>query len=475
MLFSEVFSVTRSNGDDWFDAILDVDTRLFIDPFLIYNTRNALFANAHAKLIEFFSKAFELAAESEETRENIKYRTLCKMMVFPEVKEICLGYASTTDGAGSGDGYSKDVVGAIYESIRMGFKSTSHFEDLGLFGPGIGRDRISDAAANLLKKELVEYTQDVCRRHGIPVEPFPLGYFGYDIANNRWSREQVELPRNPFFKDRCIILVPMSFLNDLPTLDAEEFFDFCWANKDEILRDEFSIRIKSDVDKKKIIEIAKQRRDWVLEYEHLRETTRQPVAYNLDRDPLGLYQWYKVSQAFGKQHPIDFPDIEEQNFERNLDIMIRQFVDYVENNSGYKLLWNDRGTSKSEEACQLLFTGIIKHYCKANNIDLSREVNLGRGPVDFKFSIGYEKRALLEVKLAKNSKFWNGLNKQLIKYMEVEHIIIGYFLVVCYNKKDLDKISDIETKTEDLAKSLGYSITSIVIDATDSKPSASKL
>ena len=66
---------------------------------------------------------------------------------------------------------------------------------------------------------------------------------------------------------------------------------------------------------------------------------------------------------------------------------LAEFRNYVENNAGWKLLWNDNGAPKSEEAAQLLFLGVIKHYRKANNIDISREVNIGRGPVDFKVSL----------------------------------------------------------------------------------------
>jgi hypothetical protein len=75
--------------------------------------------------------------------------------------------------------------------------------------------------------------------------------------------------------------------------------------------------------------------------------------------------------------------------------MLDEFRNYIENNRGWSLLWNDNGIAKSEEAAQLLFLGIVKHYCRANNIDISPEVNIGRGPADFKISQGYEFRSLL--------------------------------------------------------------------------------
>ena len=475
MLFSEIFGITRSNGDDWFDPILDSDTKLFIDPFLLYDSSHKSFPGCHDKIIDFFNYAFKLAAESEPDNRNIKFRMLKKMMKFSEVKEICLGYASkSTDGAGSGPGFSEDIVGAIYESIQMGIISTSHFEDLGLFGRGIGRDRISDAAANIIKGDLIRYTQEVCKQHDVPMEYFAIVNADFDGSTGRWLRKAELLPKNPYYEDRGIILVPMAFLNDLPTLDSKQFLDFCWENKNEEIRDEFSFDIKANILRDDIIRIAKARRDWVEEYEKIYEEDK-PQPYDFVKDPLGLYNWYMQTRSFVENHPLTLETDAEADFEKNLAMMIDQFVDFIENNSGYKLLWNDKGTPKSEEASQLLFTGIVKHYCKANNIDLSREVNLGRGPVDFKFSLGYTKRALLEVKLAKNSKFWNGLELQLVKYLNVEDIKIGYFIVVCYNEIDFKKVVDIENRTYKLIKDTGLDILPIIIDATPAKPSASKL
>ena len=36
MLATEYFGISRGEEDDWFDTILDVDTELFVDPFLIF-------------------------------------------------------------------------------------------------------------------------------------------------------------------------------------------------------------------------------------------------------------------------------------------------------------------------------------------------------------------------------------------------------------------------------------------------------
>ena len=155
--------------------------------------------------------------------------------------------------------------------------------------------------------------------------------------------------------------------------------------------------------------------------------------------------------------------------------MVAEFENYVSHNKGWSLLWNDNRTPKSEEAAQNLFLGVVKHYCKAADIDISREANIGRGPVDFKFSHGYERRMLLEMKLAKNTKFWNGLAAQLPTYLTAEGIAGGYFMVVCYTDKDYERIHDIQRCVKEVREKVGYEIQISIVDARVDPISASKL
>ncbi len=86
-----------------------------------------------------------------------------------------------------------------------------------------------------------------------------------------------------------------------------------------------------------------------------------------------------------------------------------------------------------------MLSRIVRSYCKVNNTDISREPNIGRGPVDFKFSKGYEDRVLLEVKLARNGKFWNGVTEQLPQYLKSEEVDKGVFMVIVYTDKEIEK------------------------------------
>ncbi|GAA2386932.1 hypothetical protein GCM10009855_28800 [Gordonia cholesterolivorans] len=44
--FSEYFDVAVDDDDDWFDPILDTDTRLFVDPFLIFKESDGPWSTA---------------------------------------------------------------------------------------------------------------------------------------------------------------------------------------------------------------------------------------------------------------------------------------------------------------------------------------------------------------------------------------------------------------------------------------------
>ena len=53
MKFSELFAVKKDSEDDWFDPILSLDTKLFIDPFLIYASEDGFFKDSHTQIIDF--------------------------------------------------------------------------------------------------------------------------------------------------------------------------------------------------------------------------------------------------------------------------------------------------------------------------------------------------------------------------------------------------------------------------------------
>lgn len=112
------------------------------------------------------------------------------------------------------------------------------------------------------------------------------------------------------------------------------------------------------------------------------------------------------------------------------------------------------------------------------DVDLTRESNLGRGPVDFKFSQGWRKRALLEVKLIPSTHFFTGASKQLPQYMTTEQTSVGVYLCVGFTDKDFspERLQPIEDTFRKLREDSGWTLAVVYVDArTTNKDSASKL
>ncbi len=472
MKFSDFFHCTYTKSDDWFDPILSIDTPLFIDPFLIYKQQEGIFKDSHKEIIAFFNTQFKLLASSKGNANSIPYKKAFYSMFFPEVEEICLGYTSKgTNGLGSSSGIGNVIVSAMLEAIGAGVSEISHFEEITLLREGFGADRISDMTAGILKHRLIRYTEAICKRKNIPLieHDFRLGKYNYTCY--RWEPLKANLPFNKW-NSKPILLVPKNYLRDLPTMNAVSFWDYCYINENDLLRTEFSDDISKNVDKPTIIDFARGHSAIRNNYQLYLED--QPIdPYNIEEDKHGLSKWYDSTKDYVEAHPLSLTS--QAAFHKALSTMIREFKHFIEENQGWKLLWNDGGKSKCEKAAQLLFLGIVKHYCHANNIDISPEANIGRGPVDFKFSNGYLYRSLVELKLAHNSKFWNGLNNQLPTYLNAESIDNGYFVVILFTDNDIKKTKDIHDIVSNFSKKIKRSINEVVVNALPDKLSASKL
>ncbi|MDN4066157.1 chromosomal replication initiator DnaA, partial [Ralstonia solanacearum] len=110
-------------------------------------------------------------------------------------------------------------------------------------------------------------------------------------------------------------------------------------------------------------------------------------------------------------------------------------------------------------------------FCKANNIDISPEANMGGGPIDFKFSSGYDARVLVEMKRS-NGSVRHGYEKQLEYYKEAAKTFHGIFVIIDYG--DLGpKLNTIQAIRASRIEAGENASDIVVIDATR-KPSASK-
>jgi hypothetical protein len=289
----------------------------------------------------------------------------------------------------------------------------------------------------------------------------------------RWTSEAVQLPWNAY-AGNPVILIPKRFLRELPSINDHDWWS--WY-ENERLRDDFNYEVMGSVNKATIVEAAREHPEYVERWLSLREEA-PATPYNFERDSRGVVSWVPATANYVSTRPLALhpPDSDESFFEV-IEIVLNEFQRFVEESRGWSLLWNDNQTEKPEEAAQLLFRGIVEHYCRANNIVVDREVELGRGPVDFKFSNGYSQRALLEIKKLHNGKFWNGLDKQLPSYMRSDACTDGWFVAIGYRNTTASdaKIAELPKRIQQLrAAHPTLRLRSRYVNAMP-KPSASKL
>jgi hypothetical protein len=473
VLVTEHFGLTRTDQDDWFDPILDYDTQLGVDPFLIFHDDQQLWADAHDELISYFNRCFLFVADGIQNVESLSYRKARDLLLFPEPKEFCLGYTRFgTAGSGGGRGTAAAIAAAMAEAINRGVHELRHFEELGILNENIGMDRISDITLTFLKPRFITYTQEVAKRHRLPLERHTLPAASYDKKRHRWRRSEVLVPTNPT-NGKALLFTPERFLDDLPALNADDWWD--WYETEQ-LKSDLNYEIMGKVSKGYIVAVARRHPDAVRQWTMEREG-RRAKPYDLSKDKKGVWQWDRATTAFTRREPISIePPTTDDEFYAVIGQLLDQYGLFVSEQGGWRLLWNDDGSEKNEEAAQLIFYGMSRNYCRVNNVVVDREVELGRGPVDFKFSNGYSRRALLEIKKLHNGKFWNGLRQQLPSYMNSDDCNDGWFVAIRYLDAGVSekRWRELPSEVDQVANELGLRLRTVRIDGRR-KPSASKL
>lgn len=482
--FSDVFDVDPAvvTGYGAFDISLVNDLPLFVDPFLLFNSPKKEYQALHDEIIRYMR-----FLKSVSIDEDIAPGLVDAWFTFPEVRQNWLGWSETGN---RGHGLGRDFAKALNRNLGTVFRNfgeetiskSSHLEKLCLIRDGIGRDNVSDFTVNLIKGFIANYTQEFAREHINPsshaIHRLDKVRFNYETRS--WVSEEFDLPS---FEDEFVLLTPRDMLTkDETWINRKEFIDRFSAIADALPNTTLRAQVSQYL--LRMIPSGPKVTD---------KEVSAAMAAAVEQFP-ELIDYYIRQKEDNGDKASDLSKQRVENVERRFVAAVRQLAallesegfysvagsthdeamkrvtflrDVVENKGGHKLFYVDGQAIERETDLHIMY----RLTWFATLSDVSREVNDGRGPADFKISRGAPDKTIVEFKLAKNTHLESNLQKQAEIYTKASDGTHPPIKVIVYFSDAEKARVDVILKRLALAGNPNI----VLIDArSDNKPSASK-
>lgn len=471
VLFSDHFKVDKSvlKSKGIFDPVINLDTRLFIDPLLLKGSKHDFIKNeAYREYQEYFSRIVSLLTLSLEEGESDNYyrNNACRLLPLREIDGTCLGYGTNSiAGRGMSQTLKSALINTATKIVKAGVRDPELFTLLPLFNEGIGPDMISDITTYAIRKSLIAFSAKQAEELGVP------------LVEKTIDGESYRVIENPCRRNSYILLLPTDILRNLPIVkkweDISKAASFNAALRqrvNKLIADIFKNKTKNkNVIAARLEDVLKDKGAINDLLSVVKGMTVQPYDLQADNERLAVFE--RINEYLAKMTILPLKvDSSLDGLNKVVETVIGQFQFMIENKGLNELLWKgDKKGRCPERVPQLLFHMIALSYCRANNIDVSPEVDTGTGLIDFKFSSGYSHKIIVELKYSDNSKIISGLSKQLPQYMASEEAGIGHYVVLEVGKMG-NKMKNLEKVRNEMTMKCHIHY----IDA-NIKPSASKL
>lgn len=484
LYFSDIFGVEEKTLSNYgaFNISLVTDLPLFIDPFLLFNSEKAEYRQLHDQMISYlrFLRKKSLSGSMPESLLSAWYR-------FSEVKQNWLGFCQSRN---RGRGLGADFARALNRNLVQVFTNFgqekitkgSHIEKLCLIRSGVGRDMISDFTANLVKDYLCNFTETFARKH-IEVscqKTVAVEKAVFDYAVERWMPKRYLLP---FYQGDYVLLTPRDILTKDETWInhsdmVHSFEDIPNAIDNDALRAQINNYFYSLLSKDKeptkeeygrAIAATLEKFPEIIDYyiKHKEETGEEAVTTSAakveESDRLYIRQFGELAMMLNQQTA--FYSVPENTKDETRQ-KIEFFKDVIENKGGHRIFYVKGEPVRKETDIHILFR-LTWHRTPS---DVSREVNDGRGPADFKISRGAIDKTLVEFKLASNPQLEKNLQKQLDIYKVASEAGAGFKVIIYFTADELKRVNRILYDLQMIDDPNIY-----LVDArSDNKPSGSK-
>jgi len=216
--FSEYFELNKSQYElDFIDIPINQgDIPLFIDPFEISKRNDQWSIQCHNIIVNYFQKV----VDGIRTNKTTEAKRLFSHLHEPNQTRLGLSKSQVPHGRGIGGYQSVELFEALSESTAAKTGFINDLEDCELLIDGIGRDKISDVATNLIKIKLIEYTQAQCNLYGIQTRQVGSDFY-WEPQKEEWVNQYTHLP---ICNGRSVILVPKAIARYDLEFDYQEYY-----------------------------------------------------------------------------------------------------------------------------------------------------------------------------------------------------------------------------------------------------------
>lgn len=213
--FSEYFKLPQNVDYDFVDIYAYQDIPLFLDPYGISAMGSKWARECENQIATYFQYLID------SIRTGNKKTTARLLGALHEVDEVGLGYSSgEPSGRGIGQIQAKEIQAAFETSAAAKSGDIKDIADCALMIPGINRDKISDITSNILKKQLIAFTQQQCKKYSIPLKRVAVNnVFDYDKFDFVSYYDEL-----PVINNRAKILLPISAVRQDPELSKDKYY-----------------------------------------------------------------------------------------------------------------------------------------------------------------------------------------------------------------------------------------------------------
>lgn len=204
MKVSEIFNLNKKQYElDFIDIDIDNEVPLFLDAH-IFSWKDDLWSKECNLVVEDF---FRHINELIRLKKIDELMNICNNLSEPN--ETCLGYSNgKPQGSFQKPENMMNVFMELYNLNKLNsrlYDVIQTLSDLKFFIKGVKNDTVSDIITNLIRYQLIIYTQEQCSLHNIAMTQIPCKPY-WNAIDSKW--EKIDCIDQLVVEGRKILLVP---------------------------------------------------------------------------------------------------------------------------------------------------------------------------------------------------------------------------------------------------------------------------